>query len=1618
MKKKIISGILAVSLSFSLLPAYADLILKSDLVQYDFFDFDEASSAAAGYKVAKGFENTLELSHMTEGDVDFLRMKNKASSNANVNNTVPYLYLPINNGTGITYQSGKKIGIEMKFRTNATAYSGKSNDEYDQRFQLKYNIPYDVSTLSSIRNPEDTRGYNVGYNDCNLWGAECNVFRVPNGSTTSSLQTNMSGTKIPYSANNWYVVKAYIDHESATTAYEIENCTTGETYTATGVPYFSLGTSLTSLAIANMFAPLTQMDIDYLKVYDYAESEVSDFSWSEDFEYSVAKDFTVTNADAFKFTNETSKSGKFSVLTQNDVYTFPMEFQANSRYAVTVSWKEKTPSAGTTLSITANTASLDSETVKDGEWNTTTAVYQTTSAGEISFSTKLSNSSQYYIDDFYIEKIVPKKLAIKGPDQVLKGEDTIFTPVIITDRGKEVPLSGYAYTFKATGSNVTTMSGNTLTVPENEKFRTITIELESVALDKKVEKQVEVIDEIESTVTYEDSDGTPLYSGVSDNGVKSNVTVTNRAGELKKMTLAAAVYEGNVLKSVLGVENFDLAAGATVTKNFGPYQGLLDTEQLKVFVWKEMKPTSMPYINKTTDILQEIYVATDGSDSNPGTIDLPLATLEGARDYIRAHGVPEGGMTVYIRGGTYYRDTVFTLSANDSGTKDRPVTYKAYKNEKPVFTQGVDIPLSNATKVTDTALLSKLPDQNAKNHLYSINLRNFGITELAPATYPGAYTTYVNDWIDKQASDSKYPSTISKVPTGTTNEVFFDGKPMTIARYPNGDSWIYMNQGELVNCGAIPRFWEDNMVGFADYVEPQNRNINDCFTIKYTDRVDRWTNAKDALMFGFWYHNWATQTVGIGSINTTNNTITSDIPSYFGVRDDVPGNQFAKYYVYNLIEELDTDGEYYFDRDNLILYFYRSDDMTDSDKITVGKGASSFINVSNASYINIEGIEFTAGRALGIDVVGNNITVKDCTIHNLSSSPIRMNGENNVVDGCNISDVNGSVIITSDGSYKNDFKRGNSVVKNSTITNFSRISHVYTSAVSLSGVGNAAINNKISESYHMAVSLGGYDCLLQGNEIFNVCKYANDAAAVYNGRNWLTRGNSIIGNYFHDINPDPVWAKAHGVNAIFADDIQANVIIKGNIFENIDGYAVKFNGGADHIVENNTFINCGRRGMLPGGTVDIGRVGGVNTDDYNIAMSCVNHLEGLVSNKYFNDAWETDSHSVAEIKTVGGVADVDVSPIENFVLFLKSAEWGENEAENITKYINQAWHTKYPEIYEYLRYHGGDTYNNKFTNNVLIDTDPSRQSNMTTARYSETGTIEGTRAELLALGDWRALNYESMDAIYNRVKVSSENMGISGVIASANSQGLVINDQCTTADNFGNFDKDYGTITTGEDSGVSYVRLTNSQAASGNRQAAMFYDMGAENIHFAEDETVTIDTRVRYKVTDTASSGTGPYMAIKLNAPEDIARISDYKMVGMNNSGEIEEKTNILGGYYNAMVAFLNQQYSYALGFVPIGETGQTQTKMIWSANSAEFTSLGQLTPWIRVVITLDKTEGKISYQFYNENDTLLLEKTGCDLANYVINNYLDNITFGQVNPARGDITIDVDYVKVNVNKK
>src|SRR5436853_7519798 len=63
------------------------------------------------------------------------------------------------------------------------------------------------------------------------------------------------------------------------------------------------------------------------------------------------------------------------------------------------------------------------------------------------------------------------------------------------------------------------------------------------------------------------------------------------------------------------------------------------------------------------EVHSDLYVSTDGKDSNPGTIERPLRTIQHAADMAKP------GVTVYVRGGRYCQE----LAIKDSGKAQQGV---------------------------------------------------------------------------------------------------------------------------------------------------------------------------------------------------------------------------------------------------------------------------------------------------------------------------------------------------------------------------------------------------------------------------------------------------------------------------------------------------------------------------------------------------------------------------------------------------------------------------------------------------------------------------------------------------------------------------------------------------------------------------------------------------------------------------------------------------------------------------------------------------------------------------------------------------------------------------------
>ena len=458
--------------------------------------------------------------------------------------------------------------------------------------------------------------------------------------------------------------------------------------------------------------------------------------------------------------------------------------------------------------------------------------------------------------------------------------------------------------------------------------------------------------------------------------------------------------------------------------------------------------------------------------------------------------------------------------------------------------------------------------------------------DILPQALPGTYSTYIKKWANALGVEYPYGGV-------TTTEFYLDGKAMINARYPNeGYFNDYKTQGAMstdfyaIYNGAFPRNWESDTP--ADELVPEEeRNILDGFTLQCRGdelirRAGNWQNANQAILFGFFTYDWASQAVPLKEVvptvdgkGTLRYNISSKYPCYYGLGGGSV-NPSLRFYVYDLFEEIDIQGEYFLDRTPGAekLYFYSEAAPDPNKSILMVSKSNKLIELNNAKNVTIEGINFTGVNSSAISGTNvDNVKIKNCKISNTSGTAIHMVGKNSVIEDCVIKDVNGGIYIGGGDTVTLD--RGNNIVRNNEISNFATITKTYTSAVEMSGVGNTVTQNEIHDNGHLAIQFSGCYNEISYNDIYDVLKDSNDSGAIYTGRSWINRGNEIKYNHIHDCVTNTNLQQRSANSGVYFDDHYSGAYIYGNIFANLSGsVGVHLNGGNGNIVDNNLFVNC------------------------------------------------------------------------------------------------------------------------------------------------------------------------------------------------------------------------------------------------------------------------------------------------------------------------------------------------------------------------------------------------------------------------------------------------------------
>ena len=567
---------------------------------------------------------------------------------------------------------------------------------------------------------------------------------------------------------------------------------------------------------------------------------------------------------------------------------------------------------------------------------------------------------------------------------------------------------------------------------------------------------------------------------------------------------------------------------------------------------------------------QQFYVSPDGNDKSNGTAAAPVATLTKAQLLIKkfktANPNYEGDIVVHVGPGNYELQAGFKLDENVTGSKQTPIIWRGINKDKVIISGGKKIKGSAFKKVNDPAILMRV-GKTAAAALYQVSLKQLGILNY------GKHQSYGH-------GQPVVPAPL---------ELFFNNEPLTLAHYPNSGS---VKIGKVLDKGSVPRIGDTSNRGAL---------------FEYTDaRHAKWAGQKNIWLQGTFNYGFADDNINIEKIDTLKKQIKLVTPHLYGLGN---GRDFQAYTAYNILEELDSPGEWWLDSKTGMLYVWPPSTLQAA-SITVSVLETPIVSIINQTYTTLEGLTIEAGRGMGIYMEGgHHNTIVGCTIRNVGTSGIFMgqgaeankgpmsidNFEGHPVSGiigslqnylykntswnrnagydqqilsCDVYNTGSGGIYLSGGD-KRTLTKANNIVENCKVHDFNRRNKFIWSGISVDGCGNKIRHCEIYNTDWQGIFVHGNEHVFEYNNIHHVTLNSDDTSPWYIGRDPSDRGNVVRFNYFHHIgNPDRMNM------GIYCDDSSADVFVFGNVFYKMETkHGILFtNSGWDLTMKNNIII--------------------------------------------------------------------------------------------------------------------------------------------------------------------------------------------------------------------------------------------------------------------------------------------------------------------------------------------------------------------------------------------------------------------------------------------------------------
>lgn len=546
-----------------------------------------------------------------------------------------------------------------------------------------------------------------------------------------------------------------------------------------------------------------------------------------------------------------------------------------------------------------------------------------------------------------------------------------------------------------------------------------------------------------------------------------------------------------------------------------------------------------------------LYVSPKGDDRNAGTLSRPLKTIGAALGKMKEITAGQQ-VEVVLRGGTYEINA--TLEVNRDHVFIHP-----YQDEVVTISGGKSVTRNSLKPVKEQAVLGRLQPQ-----VRSL-IREFDFKKNRM------------ELVGLHATGFGRPSQVA------WTEIFVDGQPLRIARWPN-DSTVMI--GKIQESGVAKEGKEAPFPVFG-YQE---------------ERPSSWKSVENMWISGYFAHGYADDMICVESIDTIHKMIHTGQHTVYGFMTGAPWRQW---FALNLLEELDVPGEYVIDAGRGKMYVYPPAGKMENWSVSLLEGP--LMAIEHCKDVKVQGITFEYGRHIGIYMENTHrALIKNCIIRNMGGVGVsigkgtlkagnqrghesggnpasrvvgdlmgtvyqdilfnREGGTENGVVDCHIYNVGAGGISLGGGDRASLTPAGN-YVENCRIHDYNRIEKSYRPGIWMDGVGNRISKCDIYDAPSMAILFHGNNHVIELCDITNVCSEVDDQGAVYYGRDPSEQGNVIRYCYFHELSP------RHRVTATYHDDGACGAEVYGNIYYKAGSLPVLIGGGHNNHYRHNIFID-------------------------------------------------------------------------------------------------------------------------------------------------------------------------------------------------------------------------------------------------------------------------------------------------------------------------------------------------------------------------------------------------------------------------------------------------------------